>query len=910
MMTNAMSTVSIHEPVKLLHPVPDFSFFADDQVLTAGQLNRVIQYLDLQDRASRAWLVGAGIVCGLTQKVSGATVTIDPGCALTTDGDLLTVDAPLKLTHSRPFTDEDAKYKLLADLAPFTELLTTKGAAGDDSVSALTADVLKNTVVAIYLESFAKEPEFCTGDNCDNKGPVQHNNIRFLLLPKAKVAAVPAGLPEIAVALPEINAARTKLTTGIKKLEGNDGLQAAFTTAIAATRADLVDSLGQLASNTGFRDVMRDAGFDKAPDWNAKLPGKTLSPAAEIKGLLHVYGFFRDFCDAYEEWRRSLYCLRGICAPDPEAFPKHILLGETGRSDRCPRDIFRYAFMRASPLGGCDDALEKSRMLWQRLIGLAAHFDQSPSAPVLRITPSAAPAQPLGQRALPFYYGAEFDAPWNVDARLQCAPDQPISYHQESETAFNFDLARRPFYRIEGHLGKRLADVETELKNLRTRHNLAFQIQSIQIEDDPDLVVLPPIRFFDLESLFHHHTLDLKLRLRDAESFSDVVTTEAGKAPESSVAKAKATEVSQASGQLKSSAREATEKMPSRFSAFTEETNVTVFNTALAQTIEHGIKVNKLAYDFAKYTPVTPTDRLTRPEALTRFGHLFDLYKNRLIKVRERSIFQKFVSNNPGLEHLGGVPAGGTLVLVYSASANANQRIVKADFCLPYFSYFDLTTLEEEEPPVDITVKPAPPYVFNPKPWKDIYQWTFTPITETFIDNKFSAFTASISQIKFDLAKDLDVLVNSKIVEGILPLQTGTFSSSIKPRLAASSQYSEMFAIIEANKREIDRLRSEKERGIAPPKADERIGDLELHNAELLGKASISVTEEIAKAEAAGKPVAAAEREMAEVIKANAVTLESDQAKSAFKGSITTAVTQNATSDLVKANFGNLAKLF
>jgi hypothetical protein len=77
-----------------------------------------------------------------------------------------------------------------------------------------------------------------------------------------------------------------------------------------------------------------------------------------------------------------------------------------------------------------------------------------PTAPIIRITPSAAPSQAIGERALPFYFGSEFDAPWNVDALLQCAPDQPLSYHDESEAAFNFDLFRRPFYRVEGHLGK------------------------------------------------------------------------------------------------------------------------------------------------------------------------------------------------------------------------------------------------------------------------------------------------------------------------------------------------------------------------------------------------------------------------------------------------------------------------
>ncbi|MGA7392429.1 MAG: hypothetical protein WBW78_07240, partial [Terrimicrobiaceae bacterium] len=104
-----MNPVSIHEPVKLLTQVSDFSFFADDQVLTAGQLNRLIQYLDYQERAARAWLVGSGIVCGLTHQISGASVALDPGCALTSDGDLLTISSAVKLTHIRAFPDANAK---------------------------------------------------------------------------------------------------------------------------------------------------------------------------------------------------------------------------------------------------------------------------------------------------------------------------------------------------------------------------------------------------------------------------------------------------------------------------------------------------------------------------------------------------------------------------------------------------------------------------------------------------------------------------------------------------------------------------------------------------------------------------------------------------------------------------------
>jgi hypothetical protein len=904
-----MNPVSIHEPVKLLTQVSDFSFFADDQVLTAGQLNRLIQYLDYQERASRAWLVGSGVVCGLAHRISGASTVLDPGCALTSDGDLLTISSAVKLTHLRAFADANAKYKPLADIAPFAEVITSEEASGDSSANPLTEDALKNTVLALYLESFAKEPEFCTGDNCDSKGPVQNNKLRILLLPKAKVTPLPPWLPEIAEALPPVALARPKLTSGIVKLEGSNGLQSAITSALGVTRRDLVDALSQLASNERFKAAMAAAGLDKAPDWDSELPGKTLDPAVEIKGLLFVYGFYRDFCQAYKEWRESLYCLREVCVSEPDAFPKHVLLGETGRTDRCPRDIFRFPLLRASALGSCHDALERTRLLWQRLIGLALAFRQTQSAPEIRLTPSAAYSQPLGARALPCYYGESFSAPWNVEARLRCAPDEPLNYHRSPERAFAFDLCELPFYRIEGHLGTKLADAESAIKKLRSVHNLAFQILSIQIEDDPDRVVIPPIRFLDIESLFHQHVLDLKLRLQDVTSFASVVSDQTGKAPDTSVSKPQAAAVSKACGELKTSADAAKQAIPAQFSAFASEANVVAFNNAVTKAVEDGVQVNKLTYDFAKYSPLTPTDRLAQPEALSSFGHLFDIYKNRLAQVRKRSVFQKFVSENPGLEHLGGVPAGGTFVLVYSASDDADKRLVKADFCLPYYSYFDLTTLEEEDPPVDVTIGTAP-WVFDPNPWTDVYQWTFTPITELYVDGKFDTLANEISETQTQITKDVDAIVNAKIVGELLPIPRPTPKVEGRPDLAGNQFFADAAGTIETNRVEFDRIQDQRRRGVGPPNADARLAELEGHSAQLLGKLIGMVATNMAKADRAGVEVSAADQAMANVIKSNAVTLQSEKARTVFQKGLRAAMDQNTDSASVTSHFGQFAKMF
>ena len=904
-----MNSVSIHEPVKLLTQISDFSFFADDQVLTAGQLNRLIQYLDYQERATRAWLVGSGVVCGLTHRIDGTSAVLDPGCALTSDGDLLTVPSEVKLTHMRAFPDANAKYKPLADLAPFAEIITSEEASGDSSANPLTEDSLKNTVLALYLESFAKEPEFCTGDNCDNQGPVQNNKLRILLLPKAKVPPQPPALPEIAETLPPIALARPKLTSGIVKLEGSKGLQAAITSAIGVTRRDLLDALLQLTSNERFEAAMAEAGLEKAPDWENKLPGKTLDPAVEIKGLLHIYGFYRDFCQAYKEWRESLYCLRHVCVPGPDAFPKHVLLGEAGRTERCPRDIFRFPLLRASALASCQDALERTRLLWQRLAGLPLAFKQTQAAPEIRFTPSAAYGRPLGERALPFYYGEDFAAPWNVEARLRCAPDEPANYHRNPERAFAVDLCETPFYRIEGHLGLKLADAESATKKLRADHNLAFQILAIQIEDDPGRVVIPPIRFLDIESLFHQHSLDLQLRLQDVASFATMVSDETGKAPDTSVPKPQAAAVSQACGQLKSSAETAKKAIPTEFSTFASEANVVAFNNAVTKAVDDGVQVNKLAYDFAKYSPVTPTDRLNQPEALSQFGQLFDLYKRRLDQVRKRSVFQKFVAENPGLEHLGGVPAGGTFVLVYSASDDPEKRLVKADFCLPYYSYFDLTTLEVEDPPADVTVA-TPPYVFEPRPWTDVYQWTFTPITQLYVDGKFNTLSNELSETQIQITKDVNAIVDSKIVDEILPLPRPSPKVEVRPELAGNQFFSDAAGAIESNRAELDRIQDQRRRGVGAPNTEARANELEAHNAQLLGKLIGMVAENMAKADRAKVEVSAADQVTANLIKTNAVMLESDKARAAFQKGLKAAMDQHGESASVSSTFGQFAKMF
>ncbi|NJM38581.1 MAG: hypothetical protein HC845_12375, partial [Akkermansiaceae bacterium] len=76
-----MDSTLIKQPFKLPHPVSGFTFFTDDQVLTADHLNQLIHYLDYQERKTRAWLIGTGIrLPGLLSPLSKTPLRLSPGC--------------------------------------------------------------------------------------------------------------------------------------------------------------------------------------------------------------------------------------------------------------------------------------------------------------------------------------------------------------------------------------------------------------------------------------------------------------------------------------------------------------------------------------------------------------------------------------------------------------------------------------------------------------------------------------------------------------------------------------------------------------------------------------------------------------------------------------------------------------
>src|SRR6478735_7981537 len=93
--------------------MPEFTVFPEfvpDQVLTSDHLNELFEYLDEQERMTRANLLGVGIVCGLEVKTAGNTVTITKGVGVTSAGYLIRQETDKVYTAFKSFNAVKESY--------------------------------------------------------------------------------------------------------------------------------------------------------------------------------------------------------------------------------------------------------------------------------------------------------------------------------------------------------------------------------------------------------------------------------------------------------------------------------------------------------------------------------------------------------------------------------------------------------------------------------------------------------------------------------------------------------------------------------------------------------------------------------------------------------------------------------
>ncbi|WP_297099567.1 PKD domain-containing protein [uncultured Draconibacterium sp.] len=506
---------------KLTEITTKYHTFVDNQVLTETQLNEFITYFDDQDRLTRVFLNGVGLVCGFKVSKSGANITISQGVGVTTDGDLIQLqkavdNSPLKnivtgsLTYSmyKKFKDDAASYERFRRLTGGDDMgfevldlyeLYPPDTQVEDVTSLSDLPNLNNMVVLLYLESFADAGDLCTAIDCDNQGIAQINRLRVLLVSKADAEFIASNdviytnhdrfeqyfnLPEPAVKRVVLNQINTSKYEELKR---------AYYDAIKGSTLSKNNTVSQLGQ--GISLIVKNFGKLLQVSISKTSLSSTLSklnsyyafsPYGVPFDIQYRYDLLKDLVDTYNELKDLLLQLKKLCLPDITAFPKHLMLGLLSEVSSEPKDL-RHDFY-PSPASGCDcKEIEKARSLLLKLFELINNYNIKLGE--IRITPSNKLPE-LSQRSIPFYYKLDtnFLKAWSYSKTKLFKYNYNLGYRIENlasapqvQDPLNYNMDTSDFYRIEGHQGKDYRDVLEELDDQKKKYGLSFDVKALSV---------------------------------------------------------------------------------------------------------------------------------------------------------------------------------------------------------------------------------------------------------------------------------------------------------------------------------------------------------------------------------------------------------------------------------------------
>ena len=111
--------------------------------------------------------------------------------------------------------------------------------------------------------------------------------------------------------------------------------------------------------------------------------------------------------------------------------------------------------------------------------------------------------------------------------------------------------------------------------------------------------------------------------------------------------------------------------------------NYKSFKTNYQKAAVKGDLIHKNVFEYTQTKYETPMQKFVLDYKFNRFDGLIKYFRKKREKVQQQYIFDNFSNQNPGLESKGGVPVGGTFVLVYVSDDDESKQRIVADFCLP-----------------------------------------------------------------------------------------------------------------------------------------------------------------------------------------------------------------------------------
>ena len=729
-----------------------YTFFEPDQVLTPGQLNSVSEYLGDQERVTRVALLGVGIACGLWASLDGTDVLLSHGVGTTTDGDLVFRPEATRYKRYKRYDRTApvyAPFRRGADVILAYELV----AEGEsDSQAGKLADFdgnedvdLKSMAAVLYVESYQRDDDLCSGTDCDNRGKEWMHSLKLLLVERPTAAALAGALdtPDSAARTPldPVVIARAMLRDAIAT---EADLARVYRTACGKIHDELVRALAALWEPCkGFLGDLADD--DPAPRWRKAL--EKIRDEAKDRRIQYYYDFLKDLAETYNAFRDALFGDTAVCCPDLDAFPKHLVLGALDPAQRSARE--RTGFYPSPMVSAAFEQRARARFLIRKIDALIGAFINGPvDLPAIRVTPSVFEQRPLSQRAIPWYYDPlRVYAVWSHELTSRGMERYNYSYNAGAYGAQG--AAARPleaalgafdFFRVEGHIGREGTGVQTTLEKLIQDNNLPIALEMVRL-DKPPKGWRPPRWDLGFDRFHHLLRAEMLTQLDEADSYGEVFATGVKAAL---VAKDLSDEDNNGVS-LDKTADDRKLALSRPVKAAAKKIGGDKYDPGwkvdFDDAVDGAAEFHRAFTSVTKKEFVSPLDQLIAGQPARLLNWWDVIADDAADKEAERAQLSAFLKQHPGLEHHAGVPRGGTFVLV----CDANNTVV-ADFMLPY------NCCEPRFQPPKLPPLPIPPR--RPIPLKPV---RLVPFPDRFRLDKFRTDILAI-QKDFDLQKkDFDL---------------------------------------------------------------------------------------------------------------------------------------------------------
>ncbi|MBL1179244.1 hypothetical protein [Pantanalinema sp. GBBB05] len=686
-----------------------YSIFEENQVLTHAQLNTIADHLTDQERLTRVKLLGVGIVDGLRVSLRNQIITVTEGIGLTTDGDLLYFEQATEFDRFKVYDDAMPRYApfFVEDaMMPVYELVA-RGTEDDRAIlltefTSHSETSLERMVAVLFMESYIKDDDLCSGTDCDNLGQDCIHTQKLLIIPSEWVDRLRQEITTSAQAFDQLN----ELTIDRPKISAISSL----TQLVQLYRDQCTNIHNKLIGEwrnfwTHVAPILSDIfPSNPAGSWETQLITiRNQFSSTTASGIQYYYDFLKDVAETYNHFRDRLFDEMTWSNPTIAAFPKHLLLGSLATNSQV--DSLRTEFYPSPLISQTAEQRHHARFLIQKLNLLIQSFQIPTGNNVgVRITPSQTEACPLEDRAIPYYYNisrSSLHRSWNYRLYQRRMADYNYSYHAGLPSGyparggaadpFNAQLGKFSFFRIEGHVGKNVTTVKGELEQTIAANNLPFTVQAVLLGSDRTQVEKRPgIRYSDLHRFHHVLRRDAFQQLSSVENFSQQFTAKVNTnvATDEDGANDKKRIAEQSNATITTKSADARNKLNLTYSQY--RTNPS-WKADLTDVLNAAGQFKYGVGEVIRTEFVTPFDTIISNTHLQWLDWLDDLIQQKEAKDDEKLLFSKFITQHPAMEHFGGVCRGGTLVLVHDA-----QKNIVADFMLPYYV---LDRVDEEDEP-------------------------------------------------------------------------------------------------------------------------------------------------------------------------------------------------------------------